>query len=526
VFDILIKNGFIIDGTGAPGRRGAVAVTGAAIAAVDTLKSLPARDVIDARGCCVCPGFIDIHSHSDFNILVDPPGQGKIQQGVTTEVCGNCGLSAAPLLGMARQQRAPGLKHLGIDITWSTLDEFAHVAAARPLLSNIAPLVGHGNIRGSVMGYDDREPTREEMKGMASLLTQEMAAGAWGLSTGLIYPPGVFAHQDELVMLAEIAGRCGGIYTSHIRNEGDRVVAALEEALNIGRRAGIPVQISHLKTMEKRNWHKLRDVFQVIEKAAEEGITVGADRYPYTAGSTGLDAVLPAWACRGGAAAELERLGSAIQRDKIYAGILQNKPEQELAQEIVISRVITEKNKSLEGKNLGQCAEIKSMSIQDTLFELLIEEALDVDALFFSMSENNLTEILSREYVMVGSDASVWDITGVLGRGKPHPRAFGTFPRILQKYVSEQKILSLEQAVHKMTAKPARAIGLPDRGMLRKGYKADIVIFDRKNLRDNATYAQPHRYPDGIVRVMVNGTWAVHDGRLAGAYPGRLLLKT
>ena len=525
MFDILIHGCTVIDGTGAPAQRCDVGIIGDTIAAVGMLQGGQAREFVDARDMHICPGFIDMHGHSDFNMLVQPPGRGKIMQGITTEIAGNCGLSAAPLLGAARAQREKSIKNLGLELCWTHLDEFDETIKTKNLLCHMAPLIGHGNIRGSVVGYGNRQPTPDEMHTMKRLLTRQMEAGAWGLSTGLIYPPGMYAARQEIIGLAEIAARFGGIYTSHMRSEGDQLVEAIAETLDVGRSAGIPVQISHLKTQGKRNWHKLTAVFELIEKARAGGMAVFADRYPYTASSTGLDVVFPAWACEGGNAAELERLQSPAVRERIYAEILERMTEVELARDILIAKVMTENNKALEGLRLGAAAELRGQSIGEALFSILIEEELDVDAVFFSMCEDNLREILLKDYVMIGTDASVWDSQGVLGAGKPHPRAFGSFPRVLRKYVFEQKLLSLENAVYKMTGLPARTIGLADRGIIRRSMKADLVLVRMDDVHDRADYADPHRYPAGISRVMVEGIWEVMEGQLTGNNAGRLLLK-
>ena len=525
MLDILIQGGTVIDGTGAPAQRCDVGITGDTITAVGMLQGGQARECIDARDLHICPGFIDMHGHSDFNMLVQPPGRGKIMQGITTEVVGNCGLSAAPLLGAARGQREKSIKNLGLDLCWTHLDEFAETLKTKKLLCHIVPLIGHGNIRGAVVGYGNRQPTSEEMQTMERLLARQMEAGAWGLSTGLVYPPGMYADRDEIIGLAGIAARFGGIYTSHMRSEGDQLLEAIEETLAVGRSAGLPVQISHLKTQGKSNWHKLPAVFELIEKARAGGMAVFADRYPYTASSTGLDVVFPTWACEGGNAAELERLQSPDVRERIYADILDHMTEDELARDILIAKVLTKKNKPLEGMRLGAAAALRGQCVGEALFSILTEEELDVDAVFFSMCEDNLREILLRDYVMIGSDASVWDTEGVLGAGKPHPRAFGSFPRVLRKYVFEKKLLSLEQAVYKMTGLPARAIGLVDRGVIRQAMKADLVIMRMSDVRDRADYADPHRYPEGICRVMVEGAWEVAEGQLTEKYAGRLLLK-
>lgn len=525
MFDLVIHGGNVIDGTGGPARQCDVAVRGDAVAAVGCLQGARAGQSLDARGLLVCPGFIDMHGHSDFNLLVQPPGRGKIMQGVTTEVIGNCGMSAAPLLGESRAHRAPGAQRLGVAVTWEHFDEFAAALGGIRLACNAVPLVGHGNIRGAVLGYGAGRPGPAQLAAMQELLSRQLAAGAWGLSTGLIYPPGMYAGRDEITALARTAARFGGLYATHMRSEGDGLLEAIEEALAVGREAGAQVQISHLKTQGKRNWHKLGAALERIEKARADGMKVYADRYPYTASSTGLDVVVPAWACEGGSAAELGRLRLPAQRARIRDAVLGHMTQEELGRDIMIARVVTPDNKPLEGLLLGEAAGLRGESPVDALLSLLVEEALDVDAVFFSMCEDNLREILRRPYVMIGSDASVWDLQGPLGQGKPHPRAFGSCARVLQKYVFAEGLLSLEEAVHKMTGLPARTIGLADRGVLRPGAKADLVLVRPGEVRELGDYRDPHRFPAGIEAVMVNGVWEVAGGRMTGAYGGRVLLK-
>ena len=523
MFDIVITGGMVIDGTGTPAWHGDIGIKADTITALGDLQGAVAGEVVSAHGLYVCPGFIDTHAHSDFNLLVDPPGRSKVMQGVTTEVCGNCGMSASPLFGPVRKQRSSMLADRGIEITWSTLTEFSEILEHRGLLGNMLPLIGHGNIRGSVIGYENRPSSVGERAKMSELFQKELATGAWGISTGLMYAPGMFACEDELIELCRIASHYKGIYTTHLRSEGEQVLEALAEAIAIGRQAELPVEISHLKTFGRQNWHKLPDMFRLIELAREQGVCISADRYPYTAASTDLDTVLPAWVCEGGASAELARLKNPTIRDQIAETLRCS--ERDFADEILIARVGSEKNRELEGRRLGEAAQIRRQAVTDTLLDLLLEEDLQIDAIFFSMSEENLREILKKDYVMIGSDASVWDNDGILGRGKPHPRAFGTFPRVLGKYVRDEHILRLEEAVRKMTGQVAETFGIPDRGIIREGWKADMVLFDLATIRDIATYDNPHQFPDGIVRVMVNGQWVVRDGVLTAARPGRVLKK-
>jgi N-acyl-D-amino-acid deacylase len=525
MFDILIKDGCVVDGTGSPARIQDIGIRGDKISAVGILDARSSRDVVMAPGQLVCPGFIDMHAHSDFNLLVQPAGRGKIYQGVTTEVCGNCGVSGAPLAGPALEQRRKSLTGLGIDLTWSTMNEYIERLERLQLYCNVVPLIGHGNVRGSVLGYENRQPLPEEMERMKQLVRDGMDAGAWGLSSGLFYPPGVYAAAEEIISLAAIVSACGGIYASHIRSEEDTVVEAVEEALRIGREARVSVQISHLKTMGEKNWHKLPRIFNIIEEAIKEGVSVSADRYPYTAASTDLDALLPAWACEGGIDAELERLRQEYERHKIFSFILAGREPEEVFNKVLIARVFSEFNKPLEGKTVAAAADMRNKNIRETYFDLLVEEQLRVGAIFFSMSEENLQKIYQKDYVMVGSDSAVWDIEGSLGEGKPHPRGFGTFPRVLKKYVFEQRLLSLEQAVRKMTGQPAAKLGLKDRGLIQEGYKADLVILNKETLSDRATYENPHQFPAGISHVMVNGRWAIRDTIATGIFPGKVLLK-
>jgi N-acyl-D-amino-acid deacylase len=525
MFDILIKNGCVVDGTGSPARMQDIGIRGDTISAVGNLDTRASREIVMAQGHLVCPGFIDMHSHSDFNLLVQPAGRGKIYQGVTTEVCGNCGASGAPLAGPALEQRRKSLSAIGVNITWSTMHEYVALLERRQLYCNVVPLIGHGNVRGSVLGYENRMPSAEELEQMKHLVEEGMDAGAWGLSSGLFYPPGVYADAEEIVSLAKIVASCGGIYASHIRSEEDLVVEAIEEALRIGREARISVQISHLKTMGEKNWHKLPLIFEKIEDAVQDGVDVAADRYPYTAASTDLDALLPAWACAGGIDAELARLRQEHERSKIFSWILADRDAEQVFSKVRISRVFTERNKPHEGRTVAEAAEVLNKSIQDTFFDLLIEEQLRVGAIFFSMSEDNLQKIYQKDYVMIGSDSAVWDIEGPLGEGKPHPRGFGTFPRVLKKYVFEHKVLSLEQAIKKMTGQPAAKIGLKDRGFIKEGYKADLVILNKETVSDRATYENPHQFPAGISHVMVNGRWAIRDAIATGIFPGKVLIR-
>lgn len=523
-FDILIKNASLIDGSGAAGRTQDLAVVGDSIAAIGDLGACTAAEVLDATGLCLCPGFIDIHAHSEFNVLIDA-GRSKVMQGITTEVCGNCGLSAAPLLGMAREQRRAALAGFGLDPDWATMQGYCERLDRTSLRTNIALLAGHGNLRGSVIGYGPGQATAEQLDAMCALLEDTMDCGCWGFSSGLIYPPGAFAQVDELARLAGVVKKYSGFYATHMRSESDQLIEAIGEALEVGRRAGVPVQISHLKTMDQRNWHKLPEVLELIEQARGDGIDVTADRYPYCASSTGLDALLPLWACEGGNAAEILRLRDPDIRARILAELFERTPEEDVGTTTMLARIAGEGNAHVQGRTLAEAASFRGQSVGDALCDLLIEEQLDIDAIFFCMSEENLRTILHQSWIMVGSDAAVRDIDGMLGRDMPHPRAFGTCARFLEM-VRDEKLMPLETAVSKMTSMPAKRMGLRDRGLLAAGFRADLVLFDPHSVRDTATYASPHQYPAGLRAVMVNGVWAVRDGDCTGQLPGRLLRKS
>ncbi len=518
--DILIKNALIFDGSGKEPFYGSIGIGGDKIAIVskDPAESISAREIVNAKGLTVSPGFIDTHSHSEFTLLADSRAEGKVLQGITTEINGNCGLSAAPLRRDAYEQREPDLIELGISERWSTLNEYFSILEKRGLTINFATLVGHGNIRASVMGYGDRKPGKKEFIEMLYLLDESIEAGALGLSTGLIYPPGVFSETDEIIELTGSINKL--IYTTHMRSEGDRLEEAVMETLEIGKKSGIPVHISHIKTSGKRNWHKIDKVINMIDEARSEGIKVTADRYPYTAAATDLDAVLPSWTYEGGSDKELERLKDKKVRELIKADILSQHPEREYWKGVIISSLNKEDRKWMEGKSINELSSLMNKDPFDVLFDLLFEERLRVGAIFFSMSEGNLLRFLSLPYVMIGSDSSARSFDGITRQGKPHPRGFGSFPRFLSRYGNT---IGMTEAIHRITALPARTFSIKGRGIITEGYYADIVISDTEGLLDRATFDNPFQRPEGIHYVIINGKIAVRDGMLTGIKGGRIL---
>lgn len=522
---LLIKNITIYDGTGSDGYVSDILVDGDKIADISTGIKSDAGRIIEGTGLAAAPGFIDIHAHSEFTMLADPTAQSKVMQGVTTEVSGNCGLSAGPLLGEAANARKKDLAEYGLTQNWSTLDEFLSLLEARSPAVNFATFCGHGNLRASVMGYTDREPTEEEYVKMEGLLDDAMKAGAFGLSSGLIYPPGVYSKTEELIRLAKVAARHGGVYASHMRSEGAKVVEAIEEAIRIGREGGLPVQISHIKTAGPSNWHKIDQIIETIEKARAEGVAVTADRYPYTAASTDLDAILPAWSYEGGASAEVARLKDPEIRAKLMREVLDGHPVPEYWDRVMISSVVNEANRPLEGKTMAQAAAMRGQEPIEALFDILIEEEVRTQAIYFSMSEDNLRTFLKQDWCMIGSDSSARGMSGVTRQGKPHPRGFGSFPRVLGKFAREEGVLSLPQAVRKLSGMAADKLGLAGRGYIKVGNFADIVVFDAHQVVDRATFEDPYQFPVGIKHVLVNGDVAVCEGRQTDKRAGRILRK-
>jgi len=524
MYDLLIMDARIVDGTGAPYFYGDLGVSGDRITAVGRLSGQLARRTVVAEGRVLAPGFIDIHSHSDASYMINPLGESKVRQGVTLEVMGQCGWSLAPLEGPAVDEIKKDLEAEDeVEIRWRTMGEYlACLEEAGPSV-NLAVVAGHGTIRGSAMGYDDRPPSEEEARRMRLLLRQALAEGAFGLSTGLIYPPGSYAATEEIIDLARELARAGGVYFTHMRNEGACLLEAVAEAIRIGEEAGVPVQIAHHKVGGEKNWGKVKESLRMIEEARARGVDVTGDQYPYTASSTGLASIVPQWAHDGGSEKLLERLRDPATRRRLVAECVDGQDSWSGWDKLLISSVKTEANKKYEGKSLTEVARERGQDPVEAAFDLLIEEELAVGMVRFGMSEEDVRTVMQHPWVMVGSDGSALAPYGRLGRGKPHPRNYGTFPRVLGRYVREEKVLGLEMAVRKMTGLPAWRLRLWDRGLLRPGCHADVVLFDPDRVVDRATFTDPHQYPDGIDLVVVNGTVTVEYGEHTGARAGRVL---
>ena len=519
MFDTVISGGQVFEGTGAAGGRSDVGITRDRIDAVGELSAAERRHTIDASDRIVCPGFIDVHSHSDTYLLIEPSADSKTLQGVTTEVVGNCGASAAPLHGAYQLPSDWRDKPYGAN--WSTVAEYrARLEEAHPA-PNVILLAGHNTLRAGVMGYENRLPTDQEQRLMVQRLEQALDEGARGLSTGLIYAPGMYAKTDEIVRLATLVAARQGIYASHMRSESGRLLDAVAEALGIGRRAGVRVQISHLKATGSDNWHCMDTALAAVKKAQSEAVDAAADRYPYTASCTDLDIVLPAWAQEGGREATLARMRDTATLRRLREELLQARPES-YWQSVTIGSTHHPDNTALRGLPLVDAAKQLKMTPVDTVLYLVRSDELRTSAFFCGMSEENMLRVLSEPWVMIGSDASLRRPSGPLSEDYPHPRAYGAFPRFLRMAL-DGKTVPLAEAVRKMTALPAARFGLADRGIVRTGMKADLVVFAPATIRDKASYANPHQFPDGIEQVFVNGVLTVSGGELTGRRGGRFL---
>jgi N-acyl-D-amino-acid deacylase len=528
MLDLKIEGATVIDGTGTTGSRADVGIADDTIVAVGDLSREPTGNRLHAAGRTVAPGFIDMHSHSDWRLWSNGRAESKIRQGVTTEVVGNCGFSPAPASAEFLDDLRAFALYVpkGMDFEWRSVGEYLQAFGARGVAVNVVQLVGHGTLRVAAMGFARRPPDAAELKRMQRSLGDAIEDGAWGLSTGLIYAPGSYATTEEIVELARVAARHRGFYASHIRGEGATLLDAVREAIRIGRDADLPVQISHVKAAGRPNWGKVADELRLIDEARAEGLDVMADVYPYTASSTSLRTLLPDWALEGGIEAMLERLGDPHVRARIRNDLERPATGQSFVERVgwenVLIAYCTER-KDAEGKRLSEIARARRMDPLDAAIELLVAEGGRGSMIQFQLDEADLRRALAHPHVMIGSDGSALAPHGEMGAGKPHPRSYGTFPRVLARYVREERVVSLSQAVHKMTGLPARRLGLRDRGVIRVGAKADLVVFDPKRVADQATFEDPHRYPVGIEHVIVNGRVVIKDGEHTGSLPGRIL---
>jgi N-acyl-D-amino-acid deacylase len=529
-FDLIIRGGDVIDGSGAPARRADVGVRGDSIAEIGDLSAAAASRTINGTGLVVSPGFIDMHSHSDYTVLVDGRALSKVTQGVTTELLGESD-SAGPVLGAERQEREKSLADLELKLDWSTLQSYFARVERQKVSVNLVSTVAAGTIRGGVVGFDDRPATPGDLQRMTEVVEQGMQEGAVGLSSGLIYPPNSYASTEELVALSKVAAGYGGIYVSHIRNEGDRLLEALDEAIRIGREAGIQVEVLHFKRSSVRlnageERGTIREAAALIEKAQRDGVRIYANVYPYAASSTTLSTRMPNWAMDGGTERLLERLRDAQVRAKIRGEVetsLSRGVSGATAETILVSRTPYEPHRKFQGKRIGEISKEMGLSAADAIVELIDKGDGRVGAIFFGMREEDVEFALTRPWTTIGSDGSALAPEGILARSSPHPRSYGTFPRVLGRYVRERKALTLPEAIRKMTSLAASRLGLTDRGTLAVGKKADIVVFDSTTIADRATFEMPHQLSTGVRWLIVNGDVVIDDGRHTGAMPGRIL---
>jgi N-acyl-D-amino-acid deacylase len=530
-FDVLLINGRIVDGSGAPWFRGDVGILGDRIAAIGALKDASAGTTIDAADFVVAPGFIDLLGQSEFNVLVDGRAASKLLQGVTTEITGE-GSSIAPVNDRLIGEATPSATHFGIVIDWRTLGDYLRRLELRshPAI-NVGTFVGAGSIRNYVVGKDDRPATPAELERMKQLVAEAMQDGALGLSTSLQYVPDRFASTDEIVELAKVAARYGGVYFTHQRSESARIFESLDEVFAIAERAAIPAEIWHLKTAYKANFGKMPDVLKRIEAARARGLDVTANQYPYTRASNGLDSCLPLWAREGGLEKTLGRLNDPAMRERIKkdmddanAATWENQWYGANGGDgVMLSSVLNNDLRKYEGMTLTQIGKAMGKDPRDAVIDLVIADRGESSVITAIMSEDDVRAALKHPLVGVGTDSAAKAEDGRLSESKSHPRAWGSFPRILGRYVREERLLTLEEAIRKMTSKAAARVHLPDRGLLRPGMAADITIFDPATIRDVSTFEDPKHYSVGVKHVLVNGRRVVADGVITSERPGRPL---
>ncbi len=526
-FDVVIRGGTIYDGTGSPGRRADLGIRGDRIAAVGDLSNADAANVVDASGLAVAPGFINMLSWATESLLIDGRSQGDIRQGVTLEIFGE-GSSMGPLSDEMKKRIVKEMGDVKYEITWTTLSEYLQELERRGISTNVASFIGATTLREHVIGLEDRQPTPEELERMRALVRQEMEAGALGIGSSLIYAPAFYATTEELIELCKVAAKYRGKYISHMRSEGNRLLEAVDELIRIAREANVPAEIYHLKAAGKANWPKMDEVIAKVEAARKEGLKITADMYTYTAGATGLDAAMPPWVLDGGWDEAFKRLRDPGTRRRIADAIRKGGDDWEnlyLAagspDRVILVEFKNEKLKPLTGKTLAEAAKLRGEDPVDTIMNLVLEDQSRVGTVYFMMSEENLHKQIRLPWVSFGSDAASMSPEPPFTRSSAHPRAYGNFARLLGKYVREEKVIPLEEAIHRLSGLPATNLELADRGFLREGGFADVVVFDPATITGHATFEEPHQFATGMRHVFVNGGHVLKDGEHTGATPGR-----
>ncbi len=535
--DLIIKNGKILNGTGNPWFKGDIGIEKEKISKIGKLNVKDAEKVIDAKGLVVCPGFIDIHSHADGTNFINPKQESTIRQGITTHIAGNCGYGLAPINPDRKVQIE---KYLGdivptsdtFKIDWITFNEYLNKIEEVGIASNMALLLGHGTLRITVMGNEVRAPNEKELEKMKNHVIEAMESGAIGLSTGLFYPPGIFAKIDEIIELCKIVAQYNGYYFSHIRSYGPKLMKSIRETIKIGKKANIPIQISHISIFGKPFWGSSKDLLQFLDKKRTEGLEVNTDMHPYDSVMTDMQMLLPPWVFEGGKMKTLERLKDPETREKIkhdqihgYDGWDEWFPIDVVGWENILPVILkSEKYKGVEGKNLKEIAELDEKDLYNATYDLLIEEKVDAAMIITHLrGEEDIINFIKSPLVAFETDAAPTVPYGELSQGNTHPRGYGTYPKFLGEFVREKKVISLEEAIRKSTSLPAQMSGILDRGMIYPDFWADIVIFNPDTIIDTATYANPHQYPIGIEYVIVNGKIVVQGGEHAGILPGKVL---
>jgi N-acyl-D-amino-acid deacylase len=528
-FDIIIKGGTLYDGSGGDGRVADVAIRGDRIAGVGDFAKASAKETIDVHGLAVAPGFINMLSWSNESLIQDGRSQSEIRQGVTTEIMGE-GESMGPVNDRVRESMLKRQADIKYEIKWNTLAEYLQYLEKRGVSCNVASFIGATTIRANVIGFEDKQPTPEQMEQMRELVRKEMEAGALGIGTSLIYPPAFYAKTEELIEMCKVAAKYQGKYISHMRSEGNQLVEAFEELLRIAREAQIPAEVYHIKVAGQKNWGKIDNLLSRIEAAQKEGLIIRANMYTYTAAGTGLDACFPPWTQDGDYPALFNRLRDPVTREKIKAEVKIDSDKWEnlyLAagspDKIILVGFKSEKLKPLTGKTLADVAKMRGKDPIDTAMDLVAEDESRIGTIYHVMSEENVKKELARPWISFGSDEASQAPEGVFLKSNPHPRAYGNFARVLGKYARDEKVITLPEAVRRLSALPATNLGLDHRGFIQDGMFADVVIFDPASIADRATFDKPHQYAVGMKHVFVNGVQVLKDGEHTGAKPGRAL---
>src|SRR5437762_10022935 len=510
-FDVIVKNGTVYDGTGSEGQHVDVAIRGDRIAGIGDFKNATAKTIIDAKELAVAPGFINMLSWSNESLIQDGRSQSEIREGVTTEIMGE-GESMGPLNDDLKKRMVQQQADIKFDIKWNTLAEYLRYLEGRGVSCNVASFLGAATVREYVIGFEDKQPTPQQLDQMRDVVRQAMGEGALGIGSALMYPPAFYAKTDELIELCKVAAKYQGKYISHMRNEGNQLLEALDELLRISREAGIPAELYHIKAAGQPNWGKIDDLLSRIEAARKDGLKITADLYTYTAGGTGLDASLPPWTEDGGYPALFKRLRDPATREKIKVQVQTPSDEWEnmyLAaggpEHILLVGFKSEKLKPLTGKTLAEVAKMRGKDPIDTAMDLIAEDESRIGTIYFIITEENIKKELTKPWIAFGSDEASQAPEGVFLKSNPHPRAYGNFARVLGKYVRDEKMIPLAEAIRRLSALPATNLGLDHRGFLQEGMFADVVVFDPATISDRATFEKPHQYAVGVKHVFVNG---------------------